>query len=89
LIFSSDSIKKSAHDGRDNAVVSAEQWKFRKLPNLHKKCCTDIYSADETGLFYCVAMDASLSCKWAAVSGAKKLVDYVTVLCCAEMSETK
>jgi hypothetical protein len=34
-------------------AVSAEQWKSTKLPDLFQKFCRDdIYSADETGLFY-------------------------------------
>jgi hypothetical protein len=40
--------------------VSADQWKFTKLPEFVKKCA-DIYNADETSLFYCVVLDASLS----------------------------
>jgi hypothetical protein len=45
---------KKAHGEKGIAgAVSAEQWKYAKLPNLLQKFCTDdIYNADETGLFY-------------------------------------
>jgi hypothetical protein len=54
-------------------AVSGEQWKSTKLPDLLKKLCADdIYSADETGLFYCVSPDGSLSYRHTTLSGSKK-----------------
>jgi hypothetical protein len=53
---------KKAHDRKDSTVVvSADQWKFTKLPNFLKQCCVDIYNADETSLFYCATLVLSLS----------------------------
>jgi hypothetical protein len=75
-----DNIKKRAHDRKDSTLpVSADQWKFTKLPNLFMKCCADVYNVDETSLFYCAMLHASLSYKCAAVSGSKKSSE----LCCA------
>jgi hypothetical protein len=49
--------------------VSVDQWKFTNLPEFLKKCCADIYNADETSLFYCSALVCILelemcSCIW-------------------------
>jgi hypothetical protein len=81
---------KKAHGKKGNAdAVNAEQWESTKLPNLLQKFSTDnVYSTDETGLFYCVTSDSSLSYKHTTVSGSKKAVDIVTVLCCSNMSGT-
>jgi hypothetical protein len=54
---------------------------------LKKFCADDIYSADEAGLFYRATPDGSLSYKHATLSGSKKAMDRVTVLCCSNMSE--
>jgi hypothetical protein len=48
----------------------------------------DIYTVDETGLFYHAMPDCSLSYKHATVSGSKKAIDRVTVLCCSNMTGT-
>jgi hypothetical protein len=54
---------------------------------LHQKFCADgIYNADETGLFHPAMLDSSLIYKHAALSGSKKAMDHVTVLCCSSMS---
>jgi hypothetical protein len=56
-----DNIKKKAHDRKDSTLlVGADQWKFTKLPNL-MKCCAEVCNVDETSLFYCAILDASLS----------------------------
>jgi hypothetical protein len=47
---------------------------------LQKFCTNDTYNADETGLFYHVMLDGSLSYKHATLSGSKKAMDCVTVL---------
>jgi hypothetical protein len=80
---------KKAH-GEDSAdAVSDEKWKSTKLPNLLQKCCVDdIYNADETGLFYPVMPDRFLSYKHTTLSGSKKAMDCVTVLCCSSMTGT-
>ncbi|KFM74814.1 Copia protein, partial [Stegodyphus mimosarum] len=48
----------------------------------------DIYNADETGLYYHVTADSSLSYKHIALSGSKKAMDSITILCCSNMSGT-
>jgi hypothetical protein len=77
-------ILKKAHDKKD----SADETKFTKLLEFLNKCCSDINNADKTSLFYCAALNAPLSWKCAAVSGSKRAVDCVIVLCCSNMSES-
>jgi hypothetical protein len=48
----------------------------------------NIYNADETGSFYCVTPDGSLCYKHTTLSGLKKAMDHVTVLCCSNTSGT-
>jgi hypothetical protein len=72
---------KKARGGVIDDAVSAEQWKSTKLPNLLQKFCTDdIFSADETGLFYRATPDGSLTYEHETLSGCKKAMDRVTVL---------
>jgi hypothetical protein len=43
---------KKAHDRKNRAaVVSADQWKFTKLPEFLKKRHADIYSANKQVYF--------------------------------------
>jgi hypothetical protein len=52
---------------------------IHKLPNLLQKFCTDdIYSANETGLFYRATADGFLIYKHGTLSGSKKAMDRVT-----------
>jgi hypothetical protein len=61
-ILVSDNIKKRHMTERTVLfLLSADQWKFTNLPNLLMKCCADVYSVEETSLFYCATLDASLS----------------------------
>ncbi|KAI6651320.1 Tigger transposable element-derived protein 6-like [Oopsacas minuta] len=46
----------------------------------------DIYNADETGLYYRATPDGSLCYPYQQLSGSKKAMDRVTILCCANMS---
>jgi hypothetical protein len=82
---------KKANGEKDSAdTVSAEQWKSTRLPNLQQKfCADDIYSANETGLFYCAMPDGPQSYKHATLSDSEKAVDSVIVLCCSYMSGTE
>jgi hypothetical protein len=69
---------KKAHSKKGGDAVSAEQWKSTQLPNLLQKfCADDIYSADETGLFYCDMLDGSPSYKHTTVSGSKEAMNCV------------
>jgi hypothetical protein len=81
---------KKAYSKKDSAdVVGAEEWKSKKVPELLQKfCADDIYSADETGLFYRATLDGSLCKKHVQLLGYKKEMDRKTVLCCSNMSGT-
>jgi hypothetical protein len=83
-------IKFKKAYGEDSAdAVSAEQWKFTKLPDfLQKFCADDICNADKTSLFYRAPPDGSLSYIHATLAASKKAVDRVNVLCCSNMSGT-
>jgi hypothetical protein len=64
-------------------------WKSKKVPELLQKFCVgDLYSADETGLFYHAMPDDSLCYKHVKLLGSKKAMDRITVLCCSNMSGT-
>jgi hypothetical protein len=63
-------------------------WKSKKGPELLQKFCADIYSADETGLFYRAMTDDSLCYEHVKLLGSKKAVDRIIVLCCSNMSGT-
>jgi hypothetical protein len=75
---------------KDSAdVVGAEEWKSKEVPELRQKCCADdIYSADETGLFFLATPDGSVCYKYVQLLGSKKAMDRITVLCCSNMSGT-
>jgi hypothetical protein len=81
---------KKAHGEKDSAdVVGAAEWKSKKIPELLQKfCADDIYSADETGLFYHAVPDGSLCYKLVKLLGSKKAMDRISVLCCSNMSGT-
>lgn len=67
----------------------AEEWKNTKIATfLDNFCADDIYNADETGLYYRATPDGSLCYKHIELSGYKKAMDRITVLCCANMSGT-
>jgi hypothetical protein len=78
--------KVQGEKGRADGV-HAEQCKSTELPNLPQKICADdIYNADETGLFYRATPDGFLSYRHATLSGSKKAMDCVTLLCSSNMS---
>jgi hypothetical protein len=81
---------RKAHGEKDSADIGgAEEWKSKKVPELLQKfCADDIYSAYETGLFYCATPYGSLCCKHIQLLGSKKAMDHITVLCCSNMSGT-
>ncbi|CAH8477968.1 unnamed protein product [Dicrocoelium dendriticum] len=81
---------KKAHGEKESAnSARAEEWKSTKLPDLLEKFpADDINSADETGLYYRATPDGSLIYKHVTLSGCKKAMGRVTVLCCSNMSGT-
>ncbi|KII62259.1 hypothetical protein RF11_09576 [Thelohanellus kitauei] len=67
------------------------RWKERyniKLKKGHGEK-GKIFCADETGLYYRAKPNNSLCCKHIALSGYKKAMDRITVLCCTNMSGTE
>jgi hypothetical protein len=81
---------KKAHSKKESAdTVIAEYLKSTKLPNLPPKfCADDICNATETDLFYCATPDGSLSYRHTILSGSKKALDRVTLLCSSNMLGT-
>lgn len=81
---------KKVHGEKESAdSAGAEEWQSTKLPQLLEKFhADDIYNADETGLYCRATPDGSLCYKHVALSGSKKAMDRVTVLCCSNMSGT-
>ena len=80
---------KKAHGEKASAdFASAEQSKLRLPSLLQKFRPEDIYNSYETGLFYRATPNGSLVYKYKALSGSKKAMDRVTVLCCSNMLET-
>ncbi|XP_035204715.1 tigger transposable element-derived protein 6-like [Stegodyphus dumicola] len=77
-----------AHGEKGSAdKESSKQWKTTKIPTfLENFCADDIYNADETGLYYRATPDGSLCYKHIALTGYKKVMDRITVLCCTNMS---
>ena len=64
-----------------------ETWMSIVFPQLLREYKPDdIYNADETGLYYRATPDGSLIYVYQQLSGSKKGMDRVTILCCANMS---
>lgn len=79
---------KKIHGEKSGAnYKGAEEWKKKLLPVYLKTYNPDdIYNADETGLYFRATPDGSLCYKHIALSGYKKCLDRITVLCCTNMS---
>ena len=79
---------KHAHGEKSSAdVEAAEEWISTVLPQLLQEYePEDIYNADETGLYYRATPDGSLCYAYEQLSGSKKAMDRVTILCCANMT---
>ena len=82
---------KQAHREKCPAdEAAAENWLMNKLPKLLEEFPeTDIFNADETGLFYRATPDSSLCFVKEQLSGSKKALDRITVLVCANMPGTE
>lgn len=81
---------KREHGEKKSAdTESAETWKTEHLPGLLEKFNSeDIYNADETGLFYRATPNGSLCFSKTSLSGYKKAMARMTVLCCSNMTGT-
>ena len=82
---------KRAHGEKSSAdEAAAENWLMHKLPKLLEEFPeTDIFNADETGLFYRATPYSSLCFAKEQLSGSKKALDRITVLVCANMPGTE
>jgi hypothetical protein len=80
-------VYKRLHGEKNSAdVLGAQEWIDNKLPTLLENYApSDIYNADETGLYYRATPDGHLCYSYASVSGSKKSMDRFTVLCCTNM----
>lgn len=74
----------------ENAAVDkdvCEDWKQRKLPSvLQRYDPSNIFNADETGLYWRLLPDKTLSVSKEVGTGSKKSKERVTVLVCANMT---
>ena len=79
---------KRAHGEKSSAdAEAAEEWMSTILPQLlNEYDPEDIYNANETGLYYRATLDGSLCYAYEQLSGSKKAMDRITVLCCANMT---
>lgn len=81
-------LYKRAHGEKNSAdIQGAQEWLTNTLPSLLESFSpSDIYNADETGLYYRATPDGRLCYSYEKISGSKKSMDRLTVLCCANMS---
>ena len=81
---------KRAHGEKASAdISSAEEWIKSVLPDLLEKYRpNNVYNADETGLYYRATPDGSLCYRHEKLSGSKKAMERITVLCCSNMTGT-
>ena len=74
----------------ENAAVDQEvcdDWKQRKLlPVLRRYDPSDVFNADETGLYWRLLPDKTHAIAGEVCTGGKKSKERVTVLVCANMS---
>ena len=60
---------------------------MEKLPSLLKDyTLSNVYNADETGLFYRAVPDGSLAYQLNTISGSKNAMDRIPVLLCTNVS---
>ena len=68
---------------------SASAFKNKQIPSLWESFnAENILNADETGLYYRATPASSLIYKHETVTGSKKTMDRITILCCANIAET-
>ena len=81
-------VYKRLHGEKSSAdVQGAQEWIANKLPSLLESYSpSDIYNADETGLYYRATPDGHLCYSYESLSGSKKSMDRFTVLCCTNMT---
>jgi len=80
-------IFKKVHGEKGSAYnVSADELKSNKMAAFFDRFCeNDIYSADETDLYYRATPNCFLCYKHVDLNGFKKAMDRITILFCANM----
>ena len=78
---------KRAHGEKGSAdIKSAEEWTSTILPGLLEEYRpNEVYNADETGLYYRATPDGSLCYCHEKLSGSKKAMEKIPVLCCSNL----
>ena len=77
---------KQAHGEKGSAdIKSAEEWTSTILPGLLDRP-NEVYNADETVLYYRATPDGSLCYCHEKLSGSKKAMERITVLCCSNLT---
>ena len=73
---------KRAHGEKESTdIKSAEEWTSTILPGLLEEYrSNEVYNADETGLPLCYCHEK--------LSGSKKAMERITVLCCSNLTGT-
>ena len=81
---------KQAHGEKGSAdIKSAEEWTSTILPGLLEEYRpNEVYNADETGLYYRATPDGSLCYCHEKLSGSKKAMERITLLCCSYLTGT-
>ena len=81
---------KPAHGEKESTdIKSAEEWTSPILPGLLEEYRpNEVYNADETVLYYRAIPDGSLCYCHEKLSGSKKAVERITIVCCSNLTET-
>ena len=83
-------FKKAQGEKRDADTPTSETWLKETLPNILSRYSeSDIFNADETGLYYRLLPDRSHVLKGENLAGGKKSKARVTILVCANMNGTE
>ena len=83
-------FKKAQGEKRDADTPTSETWLKETLPNILSRYSeSDIFNADETGLYYRLLPDRSHVLKGENLAGGKKSKGRVTILVCANMNGTE
>lgn len=69
-------------EGASVDIVAAEQWRESVMPILKQYTPQDTFNMDETGLFYNMKPERTLSLKGETCRGGKKCKERLTVLLC-------
>ena len=83
-------VYKRAHGEKGSTdIKSAEEWTSTILPGLLEEYRpSEVYNADETGLYYRATPDGSLCYCHEKLSGSKKALERITVLWCSNQTGT-